>query len=96
MGTFRIVISDIRGIEPSLLAENVLAAHGDSFDAARGDFTVTAEGDTVTVIAKDVAGGDIDGLADDIRENEDGTFTLRMAQQEGSNWYPRDEGDDDL
>lgn len=96
MSDFRITISDIEGIDPELLADNIMAAHGENFDAARGDFTIAVEGQQVIVTVLDVAGGDVDMLASDIESDEDGTFNVRMAQRQGTSWFTRDEGDDEL
>lgn len=96
MSDFRIIISDIEDIEPATLAENIMAAHGDDFDASLGDFASVVDGNRVMVTVLKVAGGDVDALANDIAGQEDGTFVLRMQQREGSNWFAREEGDDEI
>lgn len=97
MSDFRIIISAIEDIEPATLAENIMAAHGDAFDAALGDFACSVDDSgRVIVTALKIGGGDIDMLASEIERDEDGTFELRMQQREGSNWFGRDEGDDEL
>lgn len=96
MSDFRITISDIEGVEPSTLAESIMDAHGDGFDAARGDFTCEVDGERVIITVLDVTGGDVDMLASDIESDEDGTFFVRMSQRQGTSWFTRDEGDDEL
>jgi hypothetical protein len=95
MADFQIVLSGIRDIEPSTLAENLLARYGDDYDAARGDFTVNVtDPDTLVVSVKDVTGWDIDMLAEDIERDEGGTFKIHVTQRVEGSFYGRDPGDD--
>lgn len=55
----------------------------------------------ITIDVKDVAGGDIDALADDISATHgddfdaaQGDFTVSVSQKVGSNFFGRDPGDD--
>jgi hypothetical protein len=96
MGDFRITISRLDGIDASTLAENIMAAYGEDFDARLGDFKCDVDGERVIVTVLDVTGGDVDMLASDIANDADATFVIQLAQREGASWFPRDEGDDDL
>lgn len=55
----------------------------------------------IIVDVKDVAGGDIDMLAEDIAEDfggnfdiDSGGFSVRVQQKVGDNYFSRDPGDD--
>lgn len=94
---FRIVLSDIEGVEPAVLAENIRATYGDDFDAALGDFTVElGDGGVVVALVREVTGGDVDALAEDIGNDVSGDFSIRVSQRQGTGWFVRDPGDDDL
>jgi len=57
----------------------------------------------ITIDVKDVAGGDIDFLAEQIRNEhgdnfdaDNGDFIIRVSQKQGENYFERDPGDDVL
>ena len=57
----------------------------------------------ITIDVRDVAGGDIDALANDIRDQfgddfdaAQGDFTVTVAQKQGTSYFTRNEGDDEL
>ena len=57
----------------------------------------------LTIDVKNVAGGDVDALADDILEAfgeefdaAQGDFVIGVTQKHGSGYFARDPGDDDL
>ena len=78
------------------VAEKIVAEHGENFDAARGDFTVSTEDSKLVILAKDVARGDMRMLAHDI-ENEYGDLTCNASRRNDgeSGWFSDELEDDD-
>ena len=97
MSNFKLTISNI-STDPTALADGILENYGEDFDAARGDFITSVEGDSVEVFAIDVTKGDVRTLVEDIYRDfgdEDDTLLIRASKQDGSNWFPTDYLEDD-
>jgi|SRR5580765_6144155 len=80
------------------LAEGIIENYGETFDAGRGDFTAEPVGDTVEIVAKDVAAGDMQVLTEDIYRDfgdEDDRMMIRASRREGGGWFATDlDGDE--
>ena len=76
------------------LAEGIIENYGEDFDAPRGDFTAEPVGDTVEIVAKDVTGGDMMVLREDIYRDfgdEDDSMMVRASRRDaGGSWFPAD------
>jgi len=100
MSDFKLSITNIADAFAAIAA---IEAHGEDFDAARGDFVVSTVNDgTIEVLVKDVAKGDIQALVDDLHNeievnNPDRILGIRISQDidHNGNWYPVDLDDDD-
>jgi len=97
MSDFKLTLYGL-STDPQELAEGIIETYGEDYDAALGDFTAERVGETVEVVAKNVAKGDMRVLREDLYRDfgdEDGTMMIRAASGSGSQWYSTDLDEDD-
>lgn len=90
MSDYKVIVTNGLGDGDSQhMADAIVDKHGLEYDEPLGDFVVGVSGQTIAIIVRNVADGDVRMLVADLLE-EHGDVEVAASKAEAGNWFPID------